>query len=104
MVYAMTLTLTDLYQLKNFHVRKNVLHGYPSRRRSLVGDAKFETVKNKEAKETWILEQRKKTEDEELSEEEFPQIAHNTIGSSRQGSVWPRPCLVPDAASHTDEP
>ncbi|GFR30364.1 tyrosine 3-monooxygenase [Trichonephila clavata] len=45
-------------------------HGYPSRRRSLVGDAKFETVKNKEAKETWILEQRKKTEDEELSEEE----------------------------------
>lgn len=36
----------------------------------MVGDAKFETVKNKEAKESWIQEQRKKSEDEELSEEE----------------------------------
>nr|XP_042906248.1 tyrosine 3-monooxygenase-like isoform X2 [Parasteatoda tepidariorum] len=50
--------------------KSSTKHGYPSRRRSLVGDAKFETVKNKEAKESWILEQRKKSEDEKLSEEE----------------------------------
>ncbi|KAF8764407.1 Tyrosine 3-monooxygenase like protein [Argiope bruennichi] len=34
--------------------------GYPARRRSLVGDAKFETVKNKEAKQTWGFGKRKK--------------------------------------------
>ncbi|XP_064487618.1 tyrosine 3-monooxygenase-like [Ornithodoros turicata] len=31
----------------------SVEHGYPSRRRSLVDDAKFETQKNKEAQEEW---------------------------------------------------
>ncbi|KFM74226.1 Tyrosine 3-monooxygenase, partial [Stegodyphus mimosarum] len=55
-----------LVSIKSYSIE----HGYPSRRRSLVGDAKFETVKNKEAKESWILEARKKSEDEDLSEEE----------------------------------
>ncbi|CAG2163606.1 unnamed protein product, partial [Oppiella nova] len=45
-------------------------HGYPSRRRSLVGDAKFETVKNREAKLNWLQESRDISEDNELSEEE----------------------------------
>lgn len=45
-------------------------HGYPSRRRSLVGDAKFETVKNKEAKLSWLEEYRSLSQDNELSEDE----------------------------------
>lgn len=45
-------------------------HGYPSRRRSLVGDAKFETVKNREARLTWLLEQQQSSADLTLSEEE----------------------------------
>ncbi|KAG8183468.1 hypothetical protein JTE90_002850 [Oedothorax gibbosus] len=55
-----------LVSIKSYSIE----HGYPSRRRSLVGDAKFETVKNKEAKESWISELRKKKSDEDLSEEE----------------------------------
>ncbi|GFS43223.1 tyrosine 3-monooxygenase [Trichonephila inaurata madagascariensis] len=71
-----------LVSIKSYSIE----HGYPSRRRSLVGDAKFETVKNKEAKETWILEQRKKTEDEELSEEESCQgcILHLETRTSKK--------------------
>ncbi|RWS05517.1 tyrosine 3-monooxygenase-like protein, partial [Dinothrombium tinctorium] len=45
-------------------------HGYPSRRRSLVGDAKFETIKNREAKLNWLQEQRNSSQDEDLSEQE----------------------------------
>ena len=45
-------------------------HGYPSRRRSLVDDAKFETVKNREAKLSWLLESRQSSQDLTLSEEE----------------------------------
>lgn len=45
-------------------------HGYPSRRRSLVDDAKFETVKNREAKLSWLLEQQRDSEDHNISEEE----------------------------------
>ncbi|CAG2115510.1 unnamed protein product, partial [Medioppia subpectinata] len=49
---------------------EHMYHGYPSRRRSLVGDAKFETVKNREAKLNWLQESRDISEDNELSEEE----------------------------------
>lgn len=47
-----------------------IQHGYPSRRRSLVDDAKFETVKNREAKLSWLLESRQSSQDLTLSEEE----------------------------------
>ena len=54
-------------------------HGYPSRRRSLVDDAKFETVKNREAKLSWLLEQRQESiDDTGVSEEEVrPLIFQN---------------------------
>lgn len=45
-------------------------HGYPSNRRSLVGDAKFETVINKQAKLNWLQESRSISHDFDLSEEE----------------------------------
>lgn len=39
-------------------------------RRSLVDDAKFETLKNKEARLNWLQELRQNSEDNEISEEE----------------------------------
>ncbi|XP_067123545.1 tyrosine 3-monooxygenase [Centruroides vittatus] len=48
----------------------SIEHGYPSRRRSLVDDAKFETQKLKEAKQNWLKEHKNLSEDKELSEEE----------------------------------
>ena len=47
-----------------------IQHGYPSRRRSLVDDAKFETVKNREAKLSWLLESKQSSQDLCLSEDE----------------------------------
>ncbi|KPM03107.1 tyrosine 3-monooxygenase-like protein [Sarcoptes scabiei] len=56
---------------RKFAIRSySVEHGYPSRRRSLVGDAKFETQKNREAIQNWIEENRNASKDYELSEEE----------------------------------
>ena len=54
-------------------------HGYPNRRRSLVGDAKFETVKNREAKLSWLQESRSSSQDFDLSEEEVKGIVENII-------------------------
>lgn len=48
----------------------SVEHGYPSQRRSLVVDAKFETVKNKEAKEFWMKELMEGSGDLGLTEKE----------------------------------
>lgn len=45
-------------------------HGYPANRRSLADDAKFETIKNKEAKRNWIAELRQCSHDYEMSEDE----------------------------------
>lgn len=55
-----------------FAIKKSysIENGYPSRRRSLVGDAKFETIVNKQTKDSWLEEQRKLSNDDELSEEE----------------------------------
>lgn len=55
-------------------LRRNVFlsmseNGYPARRRSLVGDAKFETIVNKQAKDSFMEEQRTLSE-EDLTEEE----------------------------------
>lgn len=56
---------------KKFSIKSySVEHGYPNRRRSLVGDAKFETVKNREAKLSWLQESRSSSQDFDLSEEE----------------------------------
>ncbi|KAH7644211.1 hypothetical protein DERF_014635 [Dermatophagoides farinae] len=56
---------------KKFAIRSySVEHGYPSRRRSLVDDAKFETQKNREAVRSWIEESRSASQDFDLSEEE----------------------------------
>ncbi|CAG7820861.1 unnamed protein product [Allacma fusca] len=46
-------------------------NGYPSRRRSLVGDARFETQVNKEAKRTWLEEIRQLSRDSDLSEDDL---------------------------------
>ncbi|XP_074604948.1 tyrosine hydroxylase ple [Brevipalpus obovatus] len=54
------------FSIKSYSVE----HGYPSRRRSLVDDAKFETQKNREARLSWLQEQRQSSQDQELSEEE----------------------------------
>ncbi|XP_022245144.1 tyrosine 3-monooxygenase-like [Limulus polyphemus] len=59
-------TVKAKFPIKSYSVE----HGYPARRRSLVDDAKFETLKNKEAKQTWLQEQRSVSQDEDLSEEE----------------------------------
>lgn len=48
----------------------SIQDGYPARRRSLVGDAKFETVKNREAKLEWLKESRKSSQDLNATEEE----------------------------------
>ncbi|KAH9406020.1 hypothetical protein TYRP_014318 [Tyrophagus putrescentiae] len=60
-----------MFQLMHIYEYKyKVVHGYPNRRRSLVGDAKFETVKNREAKLSWLQESRSSSQDFDLSEEE----------------------------------
>jgi len=48
-----------------------VQNGYPSRRRSLVGDARFETQVNKENKRNWLEEIRQLSRDSELSEDDL---------------------------------
>ncbi|XP_015781705.1 tyrosine 3-monooxygenase-like [Tetranychus urticae] len=54
------------FSIKSYSVE----HGYPSRRRSLVDDAKFETQKNREARLSWLQEQRQNSQDTDLPEEE----------------------------------
>lgn len=59
--------------------------GYPSKTRSLVGDAKFETVKNREAKQKWLNKIREATIDslgEDISEEEAI-VASELVGLSQ---------------------
>ena len=46
-------------------------NGYPSRRRSLVGDARFETQVNKENKRKWLEELRQLSRDSDLSEDDL---------------------------------
>lgn len=48
-----------------------VQNGYPSRRRSLVGDARFETAVNKENKRNWLEEIRQLSRDSDLSEDDL---------------------------------
>ncbi|XP_021966894.1 tyrosine 3-monooxygenase [Folsomia candida] len=48
-----------------------VQNGYPSRRRSLVGDARFETQVNKENKRNWLEEIRQLSRDSDLSEDDL---------------------------------
>ncbi|KAI1307960.1 Tyrosine 3-monooxygenase [Halotydeus destructor] len=64
-------SLNDTYSATGFTNVYFRQHGYPSRRRSLVDDARFETVKNREARMSWILEQRQSSSDLTLSEEEL---------------------------------
>uniref|UniRef100_T1IS97 Biopterin-dependent aromatic amino acid hydroxylase family profile domain-containing protein n=1 Tax=Strigamia maritima TaxID=126957 RepID=T1IS97_STRMM len=49
----------------------SIENGYPARRRSLVDDAKFESVINKQAKNSLVEEQRSISNDELLEEEVF---------------------------------
>ncbi|KAJ6219694.1 hypothetical protein RDWZM_005506 [Blomia tropicalis] len=66
MIDKLAATRAKKFSIKSYSVE----HGYPNRRRSLVGDAKFETVKNREAKLSWLLESRSSSKDFDLSEEE----------------------------------
>ncbi|XP_053212477.1 tyrosine 3-monooxygenase-like [Panonychus citri] len=61
------------FSIKSYSVE----HGYPSRRRSLVDDAKFETKKNSEARLSWLQEQRQNSQDTDLSEEEVLVVTEN---------------------------
>lgn len=54
-------------------------NGYPSRRRSLVGDARFETQLNKENKRSWLQEIRQLSRDSELSEDDLILVDDDTI-------------------------
>lgn len=54
-------------------------NGYPSRRRSLVGDARFETQINKENKRSWLQEIRQLSRDSELSEDDLILVDDDTI-------------------------
>lgn len=52
----------------------SIQEGYPGRRRSLVGDAKFEAVKNREAKLQWLKEGRQASQDHTISEDEVSHV------------------------------
>lgn len=54
-------------------------NGYPSRRRSLVGDARFETQQNKENKRNWLQEIRQLSRDSELSEDDLILVDDDSI-------------------------
>ena len=58
-------------------------------RRSLVDDAKFETLKNKEARLSWLQELRQNSEDNEISEEEvfISNQAENEPEKNRQTNL-----------------
>ncbi|KAB7506156.1 Tyrosine 3-monooxygenase [Armadillidium nasatum] len=64
-------------------IGKDETNGYPSRRRSLVEDAKFESTIKKQQKQTWIEEARQSfalcfTTDSEISEEEVFLVTSST--------------------------
>ncbi|GAB6027768.1 hypothetical protein CHUAL_002004 [Chamberlinius hualienensis] len=64
--------LSSMTGRPRFAIKKSysIENGYPARRRSLVGDAKFETIVNKQARESWLKETRSMSEDDDLVEEE----------------------------------
>ncbi|KAL7636639.1 UNVERIFIED_CONTAM: hypothetical protein RMT77_013416 [Armadillidium vulgare] len=65
---------------ERFAIKKSysIENGYPSRRRSLVEDAKFESTIKKQQKQTWIEEARQSFDSEEISEEEVFLVTSST--------------------------
>ncbi|CAL8079167.1 unnamed protein product [Orchesella dallaii] len=89
---------------ERFAIKKSysIENGYPSRRRSLVGDARFETQLNKENKRTWLQEIRQLSRDSELSEDDLILVDDDTIIVS--STLEEEPSEEPGASAEKAEP